>query len=81
VSDVALGWSGGSCPIDASARSVTRDRSERFPRHQRQSVRRCGHPGGEPRGELDLDGLVAIPRRLSYRVEYRCAERPAPVIA
>jgi cyclic dehypoxanthinyl futalosine synthase len=27
--------------------------------------------------ELDLDGLLAIPRRLGYEVEYRRAERPA----
>ena len=27
--------------------------------------------------ELDLDGLLAIPRRLGYDVEYRRAERPA----
>ena len=27
--------------------------------------------------DLDLDGLLAIPRRLGYRVEYRRAERPA----
>jgi cyclic dehypoxanthinyl futalosine synthase len=28
---------------------------------------------------LDLEGLLAIPRRLGYRVEYRRAERPAAV--
>jgi cyclic dehypoxanthinyl futalosine synthase len=27
--------------------------------------------------ELDLEGLLAVPRRLGYRVEYRRAERPA----
>ena len=27
--------------------------------------------------ELDLEGLLAIPRRLGYEVEYRRAERPA----
>src|SRR3954453_22112931 len=27
--------------------------------------------------ELDLDGLLAVPRRLGYEVEYRRAERPA----
>jgi cyclic dehypoxanthinyl futalosine synthase len=31
--------------------------------------------------ELDLEGLLEIPRRLGYRVEYRHAERPAAVIA
>jgi cyclic dehypoxanthinyl futalosine synthase len=31
--------------------------------------------------ELDLEGLLEIPRRLGYRVEYRRAERPAAVIA
>ena len=30
---------------------------------------------------LDLDGLLAIPRRLGYRVEYRRAERPAALTA
>ena len=29
--------------------------------------------------ELDLEGLLAIPRRLGYEVEYRRAERPAAV--
>jgi cyclic dehypoxanthinyl futalosine synthase len=27
--------------------------------------------------ELDLDGLLAVPRALGYTVEYRRAERPA----
>ena len=27
--------------------------------------------------DLDLEGLLAIPRRLGYEVEYRRAERPA----
>jgi cyclic dehypoxanthinyl futalosine synthase len=31
--------------------------------------------------ELDLEGLLALPRRLGYRVEYRRAERPATVTA
>jgi cyclic dehypoxanthinyl futalosine synthase len=31
--------------------------------------------------ELDLDGLLAIPRRLGYEVEYRRAERPATLTA
>jgi cyclic dehypoxanthinyl futalosine synthase len=31
--------------------------------------------------ELDLEGLLAIPRRLGYEVEYRRAERPAAVSA
>ena len=31
--------------------------------------------------ELDLEGLLAIPRRLGYRVEYRRAERPAALAA
>jgi cyclic dehypoxanthinyl futalosine synthase len=31
--------------------------------------------------ELDLDGLLEIPRRLGYRVEYRRAERPAALAA
>ena len=31
--------------------------------------------------ELDLDGLLAVPRRLGYRVEYRRAERPAALAA
>jgi cyclic dehypoxanthinyl futalosine synthase len=31
--------------------------------------------------ELDLEGLLAIPRRLGYEVEYRRAERPAAVRA
>jgi cyclic dehypoxanthinyl futalosine synthase len=31
--------------------------------------------------DLDLEGLLAIPRRLGYRVEYRRAERPASVVA
>ena len=30
--------------------------------------------------ELDLEGLLAIPRRLGYRVEYRRAERPAALV-
>ncbi|HEY7795331.1 MAG TPA: radical SAM protein [Gaiellaceae bacterium] len=30
--------------------------------------------------ELDLEGLLAIPRRLGYRVEYRHAERPAALV-
>jgi cyclic dehypoxanthinyl futalosine synthase len=30
--------------------------------------------------ELDLDGLLEIPRRLGYRVEYRRAERPAALV-
>jgi cyclic dehypoxanthinyl futalosine synthase len=29
--------------------------------------------------DLDLEGLLAIPRRLGYEVEYRRAERPAPL--
>ena len=29
--------------------------------------------------ELDLEGLLAIPRRLGYEVEYRRAERPAAI--
>jgi hypothetical protein len=31
--------------------------------------------------ELDLEELLAIPRRLGYRVEYRRAERPATLAA
>jgi len=31
--------------------------------------------------ELDLDALLAVPRRLGYRVEYRRAERPAALTA
>jgi len=31
--------------------------------------------------DLDLEGLLAIPRSLGYRVEYRRAERPAPLAA
>ncbi len=31
--------------------------------------------------ELDLEGLLAVPRRLGYRVEYRRAERPAAFAA
>jgi cyclic dehypoxanthinyl futalosine synthase len=31
--------------------------------------------------DLDLEGLLAIPRSLGYRVEYRRAERPAAVAA
>jgi cyclic dehypoxanthinyl futalosine synthase len=31
--------------------------------------------------DLDLEGLLAIPRRLGYEVEYRRAERPATVTA
>jgi cyclic dehypoxanthinyl futalosine synthase len=31
--------------------------------------------------ELDLEGLLAVPRRLGYRVEYRRAERPAAMAA
>ena len=31
--------------------------------------------------ELDLEGLLAIPRRLGYRVEYRRAERPVALAA
>jgi len=31
--------------------------------------------------DLDLDGLLAIPRRLGYEVEYRRAERPAALAA
>jgi cyclic dehypoxanthinyl futalosine synthase len=31
--------------------------------------------------ELDLDGLLAVPRRLGYTVEYRRAERPAALTA
>jgi cyclic dehypoxanthinyl futalosine synthase len=31
--------------------------------------------------DLDLEGLLAIPRRLGYRVEYRRAERPAALAA
>ena len=27
--------------------------------------------------DLDLEGLLEVPRRLGYRVEYRRAERPA----
>jgi cyclic dehypoxanthinyl futalosine synthase len=30
--------------------------------------------------ELDLEGLLAIPRSLGYRVEYRRAERPAALV-
>ena len=30
--------------------------------------------------ELDLESLLAIPRRLGYRVEYRRAERPAALV-
>jgi cyclic dehypoxanthinyl futalosine synthase len=30
--------------------------------------------------ELDLEGLLAVPRRLGYRVEYRRAERPAALV-
>ena len=31
--------------------------------------------------ELDLEGLLAVPRALGYTVEYRRAERPAAVTA
>ena len=31
--------------------------------------------------DLDLEGLLAIPRSLGYTVEYRRAERPAHVVA
>jgi cyclic dehypoxanthinyl futalosine synthase len=31
--------------------------------------------------ELDLEGLLAVPRRLGYRVEYRRAERPSALAA
>jgi cyclic dehypoxanthinyl futalosine synthase len=31
--------------------------------------------------ELDLEGLLAVPRRLGYRVEYRRAERPAALVS
>ena len=31
--------------------------------------------------ELDLEGLLSVPRRLGYRVEYRRAERPAALTA
>jgi hypothetical protein len=31
--------------------------------------------------ELDLESLLAIPRRLGYAVEYRRAERPAALTA
>jgi cyclic dehypoxanthinyl futalosine synthase len=31
--------------------------------------------------DLDLDGLLAVPRRLGYEVEYRRAERPAALTA
>ena len=31
--------------------------------------------------ELDLEGLLAVPQRLGYRVEYRRAERPAALAA
>jgi cyclic dehypoxanthinyl futalosine synthase len=31
--------------------------------------------------DLDLEGLLAIPRALGYRVEYRRAERPAAVVS
>jgi cyclic dehypoxanthinyl futalosine synthase len=31
--------------------------------------------------DLDLEGLLAIPRELGYTVEYRHAERPAPLPA
>ena len=31
--------------------------------------------------DLDLEGLLAIPRRLGYRVEYRRAERPPAALA
>jgi cyclic dehypoxanthinyl futalosine synthase len=27
--------------------------------------------------ELDLEGLLAVPRSLGYTVAYRCAERPS----
>jgi cyclic dehypoxanthinyl futalosine synthase len=30
--------------------------------------------------ELDLEGLLTVPRRLGYRVEYRRAERPAALV-
>ncbi len=30
--------------------------------------------------DLDLEGLLAIPRRLGYRVEYRRSERPRPLV-
>ena len=30
--------------------------------------------------ELDLEGLLEVPRRLGYRVEYRRAERPAALV-
>jgi cyclic dehypoxanthinyl futalosine synthase len=31
--------------------------------------------------ELDLESLLALPRKLGYTVEYRRAERPVAVIA
>ena len=31
--------------------------------------------------ELDLERLLAIPRRLGYEVEYRRAERPQAVVS
>ena len=31
--------------------------------------------------ELDLEGLLAVPRRLGYRVEYRRAERPTALVS
>jgi len=31
--------------------------------------------------ELDLEGLLAVPRSLGYTVEYRRAERPAALTA
>ena len=31
--------------------------------------------------DLDLDGLLAIPRSLGYSVEYRRAERPAAIVS
>jgi cyclic dehypoxanthinyl futalosine synthase len=31
--------------------------------------------------DLDLEGLLAVPRRLGYRVEYRRAERPPAAVA
>src|SRR4029078_8197798 len=36
-----------------------------------------GHQKGGATIDLDLEGLLAIPRRLGYEVEYRRAERPA----
>ena len=31
--------------------------------------------------ELDLEGLLAVPRALGYSVEYRRAERPSAITA